>query len=200
MTAVLARQIFDELAITGAACAAPIIGPVIGVHADVAVTPASVSKVQIALAVEDAIATGMFDGTQQRTLSPRARTAGPVGISLLRDEVRMSIRDLVTMMLTISDNVATDELILLTGVDRINQLTAGLGLTRTRINVATTRLCSRPRGSTSAGTCSAAPRSTRPEGGAPPPRRPSGCCRPSGPTPLPRQPPVRRSGPQWLGS
>lgn len=134
MTAVLATQIFDELAITGAACAAPIIGPVIGVHADVAVTPASVSKVQIALAVEDAIATGMFDGTQQRTLSPRARTAGPVGISLLRDEVRMSIRDLVTMMLTISDNVATDELILLTGVDRINQLTAGLGLTRTRIN------------------------------------------------------------------
>jgi beta-lactamase class A len=56
-----------------------------------------------------------------------------VGISLLRDEVRMSVRDLVTLMLTISDNVATDELIALVGVDRINQLTAGLGLTATRI-------------------------------------------------------------------
>ncbi|WP_204013007.1 serine hydrolase [Virgisporangium aurantiacum] len=129
----LVKQIFDELAITGTACAAPIEGLAIGMCADVAVTPASVSKVQIALAVEDATATGVLDGTQQRKLSPRARTPGPVGISLLRDEVRMSIRDLVTTMLTISDNVATDELIALTGADRINQLTAGLGLTRTRI-------------------------------------------------------------------
>jgi beta-lactamase class A len=45
----------------------------------------------------------------------------------------MSVRDLVPQMLTISDNVATDELISLVGLDRINELTAELGLTRTRI-------------------------------------------------------------------
>jgi beta-lactamase class A len=128
-----AEQIFEELDVSGAAFAACVDGPGIGVHAEALVTPASVSKVQIALAVEDAVATGALDGTQQRTLSPIARTAGPVGISLLRDEVRMSVRDLVTMMLTISDNVATDELVAMVGVDRINQLTTRLGLTATRI-------------------------------------------------------------------
>jgi len=129
-----ASQVFDELAISGAAFAAPIGEPGVGVRPDDLVTPASVSKVQIALAVEDAIAAGVLDGAQQRILSPGSRTAGPVGVSLLRDEVRMSVRDLVTMMLTISDNVATDELVAVIGVDRVNQLTAGLGLTCTRIN------------------------------------------------------------------
>lgn len=141
-----AQEIFDELAITGAAYAAPIDVAGAGMHADKPapivgvgvragepVTPASVSKIQIALAVEDAIAAGTLDGTQQRLLPARPRTAGPVGISLLRDEVRMSVRDLVTLMLTISDNVATDELVALVGVDRINQLTTGLDLTGTRI-------------------------------------------------------------------
>jgi beta-lactamase class A len=130
---VVVREIFEELSVAGGAYAAPIGGPGIGFHAEDLVTPASVAKIQIALAVEDAIATGALDGAQQRTLRPQRRTAGPVGISLLRDEVRMSVRDLVTLMLTISDNVAMDELVALVGLDRINQLTAGLGLSRTRI-------------------------------------------------------------------
>lgn len=37
------------------------------------------------------------------------RTPGPIGISLMRDEVSTSVRDLVVAMLTVSDNVATDE-------------------------------------------------------------------------------------------
>jgi beta-lactamase class A len=105
----------------------------VGCYAGDLVTPASVSKIQIALTVEDAIATDALDGRQPRILPVQPRTAGPVGISLLRDEVRLSIRDLVTLMLTISDNVATDELIALVGVERINQLTARLGMTGTRI-------------------------------------------------------------------
>jgi beta-lactamase class A len=130
---VFAQEIFEELSVAGTAYAAPISGPGIGLHAKDLVTPASVGKIQIALAVEDAIATGALDGGQQRTLRPQRRTAGPVGMSLLRDEVRMSVRDLVTLMLTISDNVATDELVALVGLDQINQLTARLGLTRTGI-------------------------------------------------------------------
>lgn len=127
------HRFFDDLSVSGAAYAAPIRDAGIGLHADEPVTPASVSKIQIALAAGNAIATDALDGLQQRTLSPVHRTPGPVGISLLRDEVRMSVRDLVPQMLTISDNVATDELIALVGLDRINQLTTDLGLTRTRI-------------------------------------------------------------------
>ena len=125
--------ILAELSATGAAYAAPVRGDGIGTNEDELVTPASVMKIQVALAVQSAIAAGAVDGSQQRVLSPRARTPGTVGISLLRDEVRMSVRDLVPQMLTISDNVATDELISVVGLHRINQLTAELGLTRTRI-------------------------------------------------------------------
>ena len=141
-----AAEIFQELGVTGTAYAAPVGGPGIGLRAGRPVagagiglqagrpmSPASVSKIQIALAVEEAIVAGALDGRQQRILPAQPRTAGPTGVSLLRDEVRMSVRDLVTQMLSISDNVATDELIALVGFERVNQLTAGLGLTGTRI-------------------------------------------------------------------
>jgi beta-lactamase class A len=126
-------EIFAELGVVGSAWAAPVDGPGVGICGDDLVTPASVAKVQIALAAEHAMVTGGLDGQKLRILSPQRRTTGPVGISLLRDEVRMSARDLVTMMLTSSDNVATDELLALVGPARINQLTARLGLTATRI-------------------------------------------------------------------
>jgi beta-lactamase class A len=128
-----AAEVFEELAVSGTAFAAPLHGPGIGLEAKRPMTPASVAKIQIALAVEDAIARGAIDGRQQRVLPAQPRTAGPTGISLLRDEVRMSVRDLVPQMLSISDNVATDELIGLVGAERINQLTAALGMRDTRI-------------------------------------------------------------------
>ncbi len=133
LAGVSVRGILNELSVSGTAYAAPVGGPGVGVGGDDLMTPASVMKVQVALAVESAIAAGALDGLQQRVLLPKRRTPGPVGMSLLRDEVRMSVRDLVPQMLTISDNVATDTLLGLVGLDRVNQLTAGLGLTRTRI-------------------------------------------------------------------
>lgn len=87
----------------------------------------------MALAVEEAIAAGVIDGREQRVLAAGRRTPGPTGVSLLRDDVRMSVRDLVTQMLTISDNVATDELLGLVGIERVNALTARLGMRGTRI-------------------------------------------------------------------
>jgi hypothetical protein len=213
MEAVFASEIFDELGVVGSACAALIDGPGVGIRGDDLVTPASVGKVQIALAVEHATVTGALDGQQLRILSPQRRTAGPVGISLLRDEVRMSVRDLVTMMLTISDNVATDELVALVGPAQINQLTAELGLASTRITgdlrtmldamareagftdyptLAAHDPAVRPRrGSRSGGGYTTAQPSTRPGAGRPPRRTPCGCCRRSGPTP----PPPRRPAP-----
>ena len=61
------------------------------------------------------------------------RTPGPVGISLMQDEVSMSVRDLVVAMLTMSDNAATDELINVIGLDPINRATRALGMTQTHI-------------------------------------------------------------------
>jgi beta-lactamase class A len=129
-----ARGLLDDLALTGAGYAAPVAGHTgVGCNADDLVTPASVMKIQVALTIENAIGAGAIDGSEQRVLTPERRTPGPVGISLMQDEVSMSVRDLVVSMLTISDNVATDELLAVAGMERVNRTTHELGLVCTRI-------------------------------------------------------------------
>ena len=129
-----AHPLLRELGLSGAGFAAPVLGgPGVGFNADSPVSPASVMKIQIALAVERAMALGQIDGAAERVLSPERRTSGPAGVSLMQDEVRMSVRDLVVAMLTISDNVATDELIEVAGLDEINRLTQAIGLQQTFI-------------------------------------------------------------------
>lgn len=78
-----AAGIFEELAVTGTAFAAPIRGAGLGVDAGRPMSPASVAKIQIALAVGDAIATATLDGSRQRItgdlrslLDEMAREAG----------------------------------------------------------------------------------------------------------------------------
>lgn len=51
----------------------------------------------------------------------------------MRDEISMSVRDLVVAMLTVSDNVATDHLIEVAGLERINGVARALGLEVTRV-------------------------------------------------------------------
>lgn len=92
----------SDLGILGAAYAAPVSGGP-GIGDDDLVTPASVMKIQVALAIENAIRDGSVDGAERRALRPADRTPGPVGLSLIGDEVTMTVRDLVALMLTISD-------------------------------------------------------------------------------------------------
>lgn len=126
--------IFRRLGLTGAAAVAPIgTQQLVGLAGHDLVTPASVMKVQVAVAALDAVAGGRLDGSSLQVLPPAPRTPGPVGLSLLEDEVRMSLRDLVVLMLTVSDNVATDAVIAATGLDEVNAVTTRLGLEATRV-------------------------------------------------------------------
>ncbi len=115
----------------------------VGLQQKAVVTPASVMKVQVALAALTQISEGALDGGRRVELGPETRTPGPVGMSLYRDAVQMSMRDLFVPMLTISDNVATDALIDLVGVDEINATTDRLGLTGTRIDGSLRRMLDR---------------------------------------------------------
>lgn len=115
-------------------CAAPLEGSlVVGHRVDELVTPASVMKVQVALAAACLIDSGGLDGTARCRLPAQPRTPGPVGMSLMADEIEMSVRDLLVPMLTISDNVATDALIRIVGLDAVNATATSLGLQRTHI-------------------------------------------------------------------
>lgn len=129
-----ARDYLTELGVHGTAYAAPVKGGGgVGFDATELVAPASVMKIQIALTVENLIAEGSLDGLAQRHIPVNGRTPGPTGISLMADEVSMSVRDLVVSMITISDNGATDELLGAVGLDQVNRTTLRLGLSNTRI-------------------------------------------------------------------
>jgi beta-lactamase class A len=97
------------------------------------VIPASVVKVQVALEAETWFADGRLDPREPVTLTAADRTFGPTGISLFDDDAVVSWRDLVVLMLTISDNHATDVLLHRIGLDAVNAAAIRLGLTSTII-------------------------------------------------------------------
>ncbi|NED88242.1 serine hydrolase [Streptomyces sp. SID11233] len=128
------EEYFEQVGCEGALCVKPLEGDAgFGLHADELVVPASVFKVQVALEVETAFAEGRLDPCERVTLSTADRTPGPVGISLFSDDAVLSWRDMVVLMLTISDNHTTDALIRRVGVGALNGAATRLGLTGTVI-------------------------------------------------------------------
>lgn len=127
-------QTFAEASCTGWLCvAADEPAGEVSVSADEPVVAASVFKVLVALAVESAFIDGRLDPTRSVHLTAEGRTPGPTGLSLFEDEATASTRDLVSAMLTISDNVATDALLDLVGIDTCNRLAVHLGVSDTVI-------------------------------------------------------------------
>jgi beta-lactamase class A len=128
-------RIFAGAGCTGTFCAQSLEGgPSVELDADRPMTPASVVKVPVALTVLGEIASGRLDGGTRVLLPAARRTPGPVGVSLMDDDVEMSLRDVTSLMLTISDNPSTDALIGVVGVDAVNDLLASLGLTDTLLS------------------------------------------------------------------
>lgn len=133
MSAAIA-EIFRRAGCTGQLCVQALDGgQEVALDADRRVVSASVFKVNVALEAETQFADGRLDPRERVTLPAGRRTPGPVGFSLFRDDVTVSLQDLVVPMLTISDNVATDTLVNRIGVDVINASAVRLGLTRTTI-------------------------------------------------------------------
>ncbi len=120
--------------VVGSVWAEPLDGGTgVGIDEDLHVTPASTITVPIAQAVLNAISTGDLYGRSRVMLRPNRRTPGPVTVSLMADDVEMSLRDLVTLSLAVSHNPATDALIDAVGVDAINRLLSDLFLESTRL-------------------------------------------------------------------
>lgn len=92
----------------------------LGLDADEIVPIASVYKAALALVWALDADAGHLDPRQRLSLRPDGRTPGPTGLSVLDDAVEVSSRDLVRLMLTVSDNAAADHLLdLLGGPDRV---------------------------------------------------------------------------------
>jgi beta-lactamase class A len=103
----------------------------VGVDADAPAVTASVFKIAVLLEVARQGAGGVLDLRERVTVPASRRTAGPTGLSVMLDDVEVSLRDLAFLMMSVSDNTATDVLMERVGVDRIAATLASLGLRET---------------------------------------------------------------------
>lgn len=100
------------------------------ISADEVVTAASTIKVPILAAALDQVGAGWLD-LAQPTAIPSQRT-GPTGVLQALPSVNtLTLADLLTLMIIVSDNTATNVIIDLIGMERVNQFCARAGLSGT---------------------------------------------------------------------
>ncbi|NED96270.1 serine hydrolase [Phytoactinopolyspora alkaliphila] len=123
---------FSGAGVSGYLHAAEIDGAAdVGYAADELVVTASVFKIYVLLELCCQAAEGRRSLTDRVRFAPEARTPGPTGLSVMYDEIDMSVRDAAYLMMSVSDNHATDVLMGLAGVDDIHRRLRALGLPRT---------------------------------------------------------------------
>ena len=127
-------RLFAQAGCRGWLCVSDVDGPgEVSAGGDEPVVAASVFKVAVALEVLTQGANGLLDLSERVRVPPGRRTAGPTGLSVFSDEAELSVRDLTMMMLTVSDNAATDVLIDLAGLASVQASLARLGLPGTQV-------------------------------------------------------------------
>jgi beta-lactamase class A len=108
-------------------------GAEIGHQHDDYVIPASVFKVPVLLELCRQASVGEIDASAPITVPVAGRAPGPNGLSVMQDEMTMSLRDLAWQMIGISDNAATDVIYGHVGEDKINATLVALGIKDTTI-------------------------------------------------------------------
>ena len=94
---------------------------------------ASVYKLPLALVWADLTQQQLLDNSQPVRIPAVDRMPGPTGIAMLLDDVVMSQRDVVRLMLAVSDNAAGDTILDLIGRDRVHRHLERLGLPTTLV-------------------------------------------------------------------
>ncbi|MDP9101534.1 MAG: class A beta-lactamase-related serine hydrolase [Actinomycetota bacterium] len=94
---------------------------------------ASVFKIPVLLELFVQGAQGRLDLAAPHPVPAEGRSPGPYGISVMRDLLTMSLRDLAWLMMGISDNAATDVICDVVTIDRVNGRIAELGLRDTHL-------------------------------------------------------------------
>ncbi len=92
---------------------------------------ASIIKILIMVEAMKQVNEGRFDFNQKIVIKPQDRVAYSILSDLKTQEY--AFLDLITLMIVVSDNTATNVLIDLLGFDRINELAWGLGLEKTSL-------------------------------------------------------------------
>lgn len=104
-----------------------------GIGATDPVVTASVFKVPVALELARQAAAGHIDLAEQVTVHPPAPVPSPYGLATFRHPTTLSLDALATLMIGISDNVATDVVFARVGKPAVAALLSALGLGATVI-------------------------------------------------------------------
>jgi beta-lactamase class A len=106
-------------------------GREVSVSADEPVVLASVFKIPVLVTLFRQVDAGELDPAEPVEVPAEGRTLGPFGLSVMRDPARLSWRDLAWLMMSLSDNTATDIVCDRVDVNRVNETMELLGLKRT---------------------------------------------------------------------
>ncbi|HEY1367752.1 MAG TPA: serine hydrolase [Gaiellaceae bacterium] len=104
-------------------------GESVELHADETFRTASVIKVALCCAVLE-LGVGLAEVVE---LPPPGERVAGGGILKQLEIESVSLRDAIELTITLSDNVATNALVELCGVDRVNAFLVGIGLAETRL-------------------------------------------------------------------
>lgn len=128
-------NIARDAGVTVGVHAARLAGPPswVGLAHEATVAIASVYKLPLALTWADLAEHGDLDPTEPVRLAATDRMAGPTGIATLHDDVTMTQRDVVRLMLAVSDNAAGDAILALIGHNRLHRHLTHLGLPATLV-------------------------------------------------------------------
>lgn len=128
------EQVFDAAGVTGFVHAHEIGLPdrCVSLNADDRVVLASVFKIAVSVAFWRKVAEGTVDPSRTVNVSADYRRGG-TGVAGCHDDVVASLRDLAGLMMTLSDNAATDVIMDAVGMDAVNAVLADLGLNGTAI-------------------------------------------------------------------
>ena len=96
---------------------------------------ASVCKITVMAELFRQDATGLLSLDDRARMRDRSSTHGSGQLKLLRDEPELTLRDYCRMMITISDNMATDLLMETLGLENVNSFLDELGYPNTRTSV-----------------------------------------------------------------
>jgi beta-lactamase class A len=108
-------------------------GEEVCLNPDVPLPTASVFKVPVLVELFRQAGEGLVDLSAMHTLTEEDKSPGSGVLKDMSEGLRISMRDLATLMIIISDNTAADLCLHAAGVDRVNALMQELGLKNTWI-------------------------------------------------------------------
>jgi beta-lactamase class A len=127
-------DVFADAGCRGWLCVRDVNGPgVTQLDAQDIVPAASVYKIAVALELFRQADEGRLDLRERLRLSATGATPGPTGFSGFGEDVEASLGDLAWMMMTISDNTASDALTERLGLRTVQATLRSLGLHQTEI-------------------------------------------------------------------